>query len=70
MMPNQKLHNPDPIYLRELIAQIGVSQREIARRLDVNEDQFRKYLSPVDRATHRDAPYLLQYALECWANEN
>ena len=66
--PNkQTQYNPAPTYLRELIAQIGLSQREIARRIGIDETLFRKYLTPADRKTHRDAPYLLQLALECWA---
>jgi transcriptional regulator with XRE-family HTH domain len=67
MTPDTRHHNPDPSYLRELVAQVGLSQREIARRLGVNESQFRRYLLPMDRATYREAPYLLQFAVECWA---
>lgn len=61
-------YRPDPAYLHELVGRIGRSQREIARRLGVNEGQFRKYLTAKERPSHRPAPYLLQWALECWAN--
>lgn len=60
-------YNPSPTYLRNLISQIGLSQREIARRLGIDETVFRKYLLAADRSTHRRAPYLVQLALECWA---
>ncbi len=66
-VPTVENHNPDPAYLRGLVSQIGLSQREVARRLGVNETQFRKYLTPRYRKSHRAAPYLVQYALEAWA---
>jgi len=41
------------------------SQRHIARRLGIPERTFRAYLS--DGNSHQDAPYVVQYALECLA---
>lgn len=53
-----KHHNPDPAYIRSLIEGAGVSQREAARRLGIDERTMRRYL-------HRpSAPYLVQFALE------
>ncbi|HEB94307.1 MAG TPA: hypothetical protein ENI94_12780 [Gammaproteobacteria bacterium] len=66
--PNKVAHyNPDPAYLRSLIGQIGLSQREIAKRLGYAENNFRRHLIHADRSSYRPAPYLLQVVLECWA---
>ena len=68
LTPNkQKLYNPDPEYLRGLVGKIGLSQREIAKRLGYAENNFRRHLIHADRSSYRPAPYLLQLALECWA---
>lgn len=64
MKPDATLHNPDPAYLRGLLDQAGLSQREAAARLGLSERMMRYYLSPADSTTHRPAPYLVQYALE------
>lgn len=63
MKPDASRHDPRPEYLRELIAQSGLSQVECARRLDVNPSTLRKYLATGTR-TAAVAPYLVQYALE------
>ena len=68
-IPDISQHNPDPTYLRELIAQIGLSQRAIARRLGIHETVFRKYLTHPENASYRPCPYLVQYALETWAKK-
>ena len=68
-LPDPSTHNPDPAYLRELIALIGVSQAEAARRLGINEGQFRRYFLAPGRNTRRECPYIVQYALEQWAKE-
>jgi hypothetical protein len=61
-VPNAKTHNPDPAYLRGLIARIGWSQRECALRVGVSERHMRAYLTVGGRRT--PAPYAVQYALE------
>ena len=53
--------------IRELIDQLGLSQREVARRLKINENQFRRYLLPPDRSSARKPPHLLRLVLEAWA---
>lgn len=59
MKPNAKNHNPSPDYLRELIATAGLSQREAARLIGVNERTMRAWLSG-----HSTCPYSAQYCLE------
>ena len=61
--PDARNHDPRPGYLRALIADAGVSQREAARRIGVSERVMRYYLSDT-AADHRPAPYVVQYALE------
>lgn len=64
MKPDATLHNPDPAYLRGLLDRAGISQRKAAARLGLSERMMRYYLSPAGSATHRPAPYPVQYALE------
>lgn len=61
--------NPCPRYLRLLIEQAGISQREAARRVGVSERMMRYYLSGVAQ-TFRPAPYPVQYALEQLCRRN
>ena len=66
MIPNPSKYNPDENYLRELIAEIGVSQREIARIFCIGFSTLKDYLN----SNHSSkAPYSLQYALECWSKK-
>ncbi len=59
--PDAKKHNPDPAYLRDLVAATGLSQRACARIIGVSERSMRDYLNP----THpSELPYPGQYALE------
>jgi transposase len=58
------LYNPDPEYLRELVARSGLSQREAARRIGISERAIRQYLAHRDASTALDAPYPVQFALE------
>ena len=62
MKPDATLHNPSPDYLRALIEKAGISQREAARRLGVDERQMRRFL-----AGDYDAPYPVQFCLEALA---
>lgn len=64
MKPNASLHNPDPRYLRGLLEQAGISQRDAARAIGIGERAIRYYLAPVDSVGYRAAPYPVQYALE------
>lgn len=60
MTPDATRHDPRPDYLRALLVEAGLSQREAARRIGVSERVMRYYLSG-----ERDAPYPVQFALEC-----
>ena len=59
MIPDASQHDPRPDYLRALLAQAGLTQREAARRIGVSERVMRYYL-----ADDRPAPYTVQFALE------
>lgn len=69
MQPDVAQHNPAPQYLRELIARIGESQREVARRIGVSERTFRQYITDPDNKSYIIAPYVVQFALEQWASQ-
>lgn len=60
--PDAALHNPDPDYLRSLLQRAEVSQRAAARKIGISERVMRYYL-----AGEREAPYPVQFALECLA---
>ncbi|QEE24506.1 winged helix-turn-helix domain-containing protein [Rhodanobacter glycinis] len=64
MKPDASRHDPRPDYLRALLDQGGVSQREAARRIGISERLLRYYLAPETAADRRVAPYPVQYALE------
>lgn len=64
----EKNHKPDPGYLRNLIKQSGLTQREIARLLGIQERLLRAYLADPLLTSSREAPYPIQFCLECLAN--
>lgn len=66
--PNSQLHNPDPAYLRRLIARAGITQREAAQRLGISERVLRRYLADRDTPSALAAPYIVQFALESLAH--
>lgn len=66
-IPNAEHYNPDPTYLRSLISQAGISQREAARRLGVSDRLMRMYLADPSVASAQSAPYSIQFALEALA---
>lgn len=49
-----------PAYLRELVAQSGLTQEQVADVLDINPRLFRKYL-----AGTVPTRYVIQFAVEC-----
>jgi predicted DNA-binding protein (UPF0251 family) len=63
-LPNAASHNPDPNYLRELIAQSGLSISEAARRIGVGKSNFKQML---DSSHSMQAPYAVQFCLEVLA---
>lgn len=63
--PDASLHNPDPAYLRGLIAATGLSQRAVADRIGIGHRLLKYYLTtPGQKSEYRVAPYPVQYALE------
>jgi len=69
MKPDAQFHNPDPVYLRGLVEQAGVSRREAARRLGLSWPGFRNYLRDPSEPLYRKADYRVQFALECLATK-
>ena len=67
--PDASQHNPDPRYLRGLLERAGVSQRQAAQLLGISERVMRYYLSDEASASFRPAPYPVQFALECLAQQ-
>lgn len=69
MKPDSSQYNPDPAYLRELIAKSGLSQRKAADQLGITDRVMRKYLADRSASSATDAPYVVQFCLECLAKE-
>lgn len=65
MLPNEK--NLDFVHLRQLVADIGLAQNEIARRLEIPKRQFRAYLSNPANCSYQPMPNVVYYALSVWA---
>lgn len=59
LIVNPEEHNPDPDYLRDLLARAGISQRLAARLINVDDRMFRKFLT----GDHK-CPYSVQFVLE------
>lgn len=68
MKPDASHHNPDPRYLRGLLEQASLTQRQGAQLLGITDRAMRYYLSDEASATFRPAPYPVQFALECLAD--
>lgn len=68
MTPDATRHDPRPEYLRALLDQAGISQREAARRIGISERMMRYYLADAS-ADHRPAPYPVQFAIESLARK-
>lgn len=62
--PDASRHDPRPEYLRALLDQAGMSQREAARRIGITDRALRYYA-----AGERSAPYPVQFALEQLASK-
>lgn len=68
MKPDASNHNPDPIYLRELLVQAGLSRTQAAHLLGMSRAGFNNYLRDVSEPAYRKANYPVQFALECLAD--
>lgn len=69
MKPDSSNHNPAPRYLRGLLEQAGLTQRQAAQLLGISDRVMRYYLSDEASDSYRAAPYPVQFALECLAAE-
>lgn len=70
MKPNAKLnYNPDPDYLRSLIAKAGLTQTATAELLGIDPRSMRRYLAFPDSPNYQKAPYAIQFAIECLAQD-
>ena len=69
MKPDATTYNPAPAYLRDLLGQAGISQRQAANLIGVSDRMMRYYLADDGSVQHRKAPYTVQFALEALANE-
>lgn len=69
MKPDATNHNPAPPYLRGLLDHAGISQRQAANLLGVSDRMMRYYLADEGSKQHRKAPYLVQFGLECLADQ-
>lgn len=67
MKPDSSTHNPAPRYLRGLLEQAGLTQRQAAQLLGISDRVMRYYLSDEASDSYRAAPYPVQFALECLA---
>lgn len=67
--PDASTHNPSPHYLRGVLDQAGISQREAATMLGLSDRVIRYYLSDTTSPSHRPAPYVVQFAIECLADQ-
>lgn len=57
-------HNPEPAYLRGLIDKIGISQRGIAKILQITPQIFRMYITDKSNLSYKECPYKVQLCLE------
>lgn len=62
--PDFARYNPEPDYLRGLIKQAGLSQRQAAARIGLSLQGLQNYIRPKEHPLYRAAPYQTQYALE------
>lgn len=67
MSPDASKYNPSPEYLRELIAQTGMTQSDVARCIGIGGRSIRRHLADVNAATYSPAPYVVQFAIESLA---
>lgn len=67
MKPNAIHYNPDPDYLRGLIAKAGLTQSATAELIGINARSMRRYLAFADSPNYQKAPYAVQFAIECLA---
>lgn len=67
MKPDASMRNAAPDYLRALLAEARVSQREAAGALGMSVAGLQNYLRDPADPKYRPAPYPVQFALEALA---
>lgn len=64
-LPDARHHNTDPAFAAKLMTDTGMTQRELAERVDVAERTLRCYKTPDSSGNPQlPMPYAVQYALE------
>lgn len=66
MVPNVKLHNSDPKYIKSLVKKLGMSLRDIEKEIGVSSSSLCEYMS-FTRSTN--CSYPVQYILESLVNK-
>jgi hypothetical protein len=64
MTPDATRHDPRPEYLRALLADAGLTQREASRLIGISERQMRAHLCSRALPGYRTPSYPVQYAIE------
>lgn len=67
MQPEKISLNLAPEHLRQLVADVGLSQMQIARQLQLHTREFRAYLAKPESKSYKPMPYVVYYALSVWA---
>lgn len=60
-LPDVSRHTSDPGYLKALIDRAGLAQTEVGKALGIPERTIQRYVKD-----SRKAPYVAQYAIECY----
>lgn len=66
----KKHHNPDPDYIRALIAKTGLQHTELAPLLGLTRQTLGRHIESLDSKTYTPIKYPTQVCLEILARQN